>query len=475
MDYRVWKAISRVFILAICFGITGVPVSGLNIMVFEQTDKTAPISQALIYANSEYVATTDLNGTYNLTYEGDPPSLRIAKAGYRDWTGVPPLNDTLLLAPLQVRNCSYTIQVFDADSLLPIQGALVRAGLEDIDSGRSITDQNGSITLSLRSEQVYDLVITSRNYQTIRDKLVTGFENGEKQYSMIKNDRLSLFVKDSLDNKPIAGSILRADGSELGKTNENGILITNLSRGKDHTIEAEANGYEKTVLAINPSEKDLILDLSLVRLKSHVFVSVYDEDKRPVEGVQVFINGNMTGITNGYGRVSVPNLELKQYEFMTSKEGFETGTRTEEITSDTTDITFEIRPSKSVLHVMVQDSTGTPLPNVSVFIDNSSEELTRSNGTTFFELHQGTYRVDARKDTYLSNNTTITLPLKQPVVLSLSPEEYRKDNTPILWLPIGGGVIALIAILIIMFLRGRGGNKSSHTRKKRSVLRKRSL
>ena len=476
MEYRVQLAISRVMLLIICLGVSGVPASALNVMVFEQTDKTAPIPEALIYANGEYIATTDSNGTYNLTYEGDPPSLRIAKAGYRDWTGVPPLNDTLLLAPLQARNCSFLIQVFDADTLLPIQGALVRAGIEDSDVGRSISEENGSVVLSLRSEQVYDLVISSRNYQTIRDKLVTGFENGEKQYSMIKNDRLSLYVKDSLDNKPVAGALLRADGVDLGKTSENGILITNLSRGVDHTIEADAGGYEKTVLAINPSDKDLILDLSLIRLKSHVFVSVYGEDKRPVEGVQVSLNGNTTGITNEYGRVSFPNLELIPYEFMISKDGFETINRVQNITPDTTDIIFEIRPSTNLLQVFVQDSFGEPLPNASVIINNSSESLTNLNGSTTFELYQGVYTIEARKDAYLSNNTSVSLPVRDPISLSLTPVVNKKEDISIPWMPLGIGVIICgLGIMVIMIIRGKGRNKSSHSRKKRNGLRKRSL
>ena len=107
-------------LLILGFIIIGVPVCALNIMVFEQTDRTVPIPQALIYTNEEYTATTNENGTYNLSYEGDPPALRIAKAGYREWTGTPKVNDTLLLVPLQIRNCSYSIQVFDADTLLPL-------------------------------------------------------------------------------------------------------------------------------------------------------------------------------------------------------------------------------------------------------------------------------------------------------------------------------------------------------------------
>ena len=114
------------------------------------------------------------------------------------------------------------------------------------------TDSNGSVLLPLRTEQVYDLTLTERNYQTVREKLVSGFENAALQYSMIRSDRISLLVQDSQTHHPVPDVQIIIDGKQSGETNQKGILISNLTRGVDHMIEATAPGYEKTILQKKP-------------------------------------------------------------------------------------------------------------------------------------------------------------------------------------------------------------------------------
>ncbi|MFH0967686.1 MAG: carboxypeptidase regulatory-like domain-containing protein [Methanobacteriota archaeon] len=477
MDNRVQQIMHGVLVLAIAGLLTGVPASALNIMVFEQSDRTAPVPLALIYSDGEYSATTDENGTYNLSYEGDPPLLRIAKAGYRDWIGTPAVNDTLLLVPLQIRNCTYSIQVFDADSLLPVEGAQVRTGYGADTVRQGHTDANGTVTLPLRSEQVYDLTITMRNYQPVRDKLVTGFENIDIQYSLIRNDRISVLVKDAQGGQVISDAVIFADGQESGKTNEKGILTTNLSRGIDHTLEVVAPGYEKTVLQKKPEDEDLIFDINLIRLKSPVFVSVYDTGKQPVEGAAVWIDGNEIGMTNQYGRFMVPDLELREYEFLVFKEGYESRKRSQLITSESSDIIFEISPVKVEMMVRVQDPSGHAIPNATVQLDNVSILHADINGSVGFILEQGrSYLVSANMDGYRGNNTTISASDLTPVVLVLTPQESPMVDAPFPWLTIGV-ILALVlaGVILILYYRGGGKRPSSYSRQKRNSLRKRSL
>lgn len=473
MENRVNTVMVRAVVVIACLCIVWIPVSAVQIMVFEQTDKTAPIYQALIYANGDYIAATDLNGTYNLSYEGDPPSLRIAKAGYRDWTGSPHVNDTLVLAPMQSRNTTYTLHVFDADTLLPVQGAMVRVN-EELEEGRTQTGVNGTATLSLRSEQVYDLVITSQNYQTFRDKLVTGFEDGQKQYSMIKKDRLSLFVKDGADSHPVSGAELLADGVLIGRTNEKGILITNLSRGQDHTIDVHADGYARTTTVISPMEDDLIIDLTLSRQRSDVFVSVYDSEKRPVEGAHVSLDDRDAGVTNEYGRILVPDLDLKAYDFVVTKEGYNSVLLNQEITSETTDVIVEITPALFNLDVLVTTPDGLPIVNASVSVDNISTKETSSEGNVTFLLPPGSYQVTAIRES-LTNNTSLALSSQTAITLLLTPDAEHHDDLAIPWVYLGGGLIALLIVILLIFLRGGKGNRNTYVRKKRSSLRRRSL
>ncbi|MDD1727913.1 MAG: carboxypeptidase-like regulatory domain-containing protein [Methanospirillum sp.] len=476
MQYRICKLIQGIVILLISCIIAGVPVCALNIMVFEQTDRTVPIPQALIYANGEFAATSDVNGTYNLSYEGDPPALRIAKAGYREWKGSPSVNDTLLLVPLQIRNCTYSVQIFDADTLLPLTGIQVKAGLSDGTIRQNRTDSNGSVQLPLRTEQVYDLTITGGKYQTIRDKLVTGFEDTAVQYSMIRNDRLSLLVQDAQTHHPVPDAQIFTDRTDSGKTNDKGILITNMSRGTDHMIEATAPGYEKTILQKNPGEEDLIIEVTLLPLKSRVFVSVYDPARQPIEGAEIKIDGESVGLTTQYGRLSIPDRELRSYIFTVSKIGYKSASRTLDLTQNSSDIIFDLQPEVTRVQVSVENLQGISLPNASVLVNGSLVAKTNSNGSAILNLNEArSYLIGVELDGYYPNNSTVKLPLSGPVSLLLTPKEQDNVATSLPWLYIGVGIVIVLGIGFFLLYRGGGKRPSSHVRKKRSTLKKRSL
>lgn len=476
MEHKIRKLVSGGgTILLICL-LAIFPVCGLNIMVFEQTDRTAPIPQALIYTNGEYAATTNENGTFNLSYDGYPPTLRIAKAGYRDWTGKPLVNDTLILVPLQIRNCSYTIQVFDADTLLPLPDIQVKAGLPDGTMRQNRTNSNGTALLSLRTEQVYDLTIAGGTYQTIRDKLVTRFEDTATQYSMIRSDRISLHVLDADTKHPVADVQILTDGKDSGKTNAKGILITNMSRGVDHMIEARSPGYEKTILQKNPGEEDLILDVALVPLKSTVFVSVYDPAKQPIEGADVQIDGNSVGLTTQYGRISIPDLEIRSYLFSVSKKGYKPESRSIDLTSNNSDIIFDLSPGFISVPVQVRDNQGKSLPNASVLVNGSQVAVSNNNGTATLSLTENqTYHVGANLSGYHQNNTTVTPPVISPVILILNLTEKEKTTTPFPWIDVGIIILVVLVLLGILYFRGGGKRPSSRAKKRRIDLRKRSL
>ena len=117
---------SCLIVILVTLGVVIVsPACALTFMVYEQSDRTIPISQALIYAGDHYVGTTDDQGSFSLPIDDTPPVIRVTRAGYREWTGAPAINDSLVLVPLEVRNVQYTVQVLDYDTKVPVSGALI--------------------------------------------------------------------------------------------------------------------------------------------------------------------------------------------------------------------------------------------------------------------------------------------------------------------------------------------------------------
>jgi hypothetical protein len=214
------------------------------VIVFEQSDRTVLIPDAIVYADGKIAGKTDINGAFNLTFDGYRPSIRVAKGGYTEWTGTPAENDTAILVPLQVRNCTLHVEVFDADTLIPVQNAYIVATSEDGVRQEAHSGLDGKADLALRSDQVYALDITAPNFQPTHDTVVTGGDATTVQYALVRNDRLSIRVLDSVSSSPIASAQIQIDSMHIGLTNERGILISNTSRNVEHVFDISAEGYE---------------------------------------------------------------------------------------------------------------------------------------------------------------------------------------------------------------------------------------
>lgn len=264
-----------IFLVAGSVTVWGSP-SSVNVVVFEQSDRTFLIPDAMIYIDGQFGAKTDSNGTYNLSYTGAPPVLKVTKAGYSEWTGTPSVNDTAVLVPLQIRNCTYNVHILDSDTFLPVSDAIISVSPTQYGKDEYKTGSNGSVTMHLRTEQAYNLEISSKGYQPTHDTIVTGFENKDVQYSISRNDRISVMITDADDKRVIADALIVMDGKSSGKTNDKGILTTNLTRDEDHTLEVSAPGYENIKSNKTVGANDLILEIELKRQHSTIFVSVFD-------------------------------------------------------------------------------------------------------------------------------------------------------------------------------------------------------
>ncbi len=465
-------ALSLTFLLSL---VGAVMASSLTIIAYEQSDRTALIPEALVYSNGIINGKTGIDGAYNLTYEQVPPSIRVAKAGFSDWTGTPAANDTLVLAPMTIRNATYIVEVLDADTLLPVGEATVEAVGIDMDRIAAVTDGTGRAVLPLRTEQVYNLQITAPLFQAERDTIVTGFENLSGQYSLSRSDRISIRVADAADGNPVSAATVFVNGVASGETNERGILITSLPRSQEHLVEATAPGYDTAKIAKYIGPEEQVLDLLLNRQHTTVFVSAFDPDKKPIPGVTVTVDGTAKGETNEYGRLMVSGLAIEEYSFSLSRDGYETAVRTVTPGPDTGEIIVELTPVKMPVMILVTDNSGRPVANASLFLDGSGAGYTDGEGRFPVQITYGSVReVTAGKTGYTTNSSPVngsaenlTLMLQTAVVSG----ESRSLAVPPAWIL---GACAIIAVLILLAMvfskRLRAGSRN-----KRKIRRKRSL
>jgi hypothetical protein len=460
-----------------------VSASSLIIIAFEQSDKTALIPEAIIYADGVIAGKTDLNGEFNMSYEGDPPVIRVAKGGYSDWTGSPSVNDTALLVPLGIRNSSLNVEVYDGDTLNPIIGSQILVTGNDgiVHDGK--TGSNGKSSIPLKADQVYNIRIQTRDFQPVNDTIVTTTDNNTVQYSLVRNDRISLRVTDSGTTSPIQMASITIDRQSAGVTNDRGILITNTSRNQEHVFEIEAGGYESVKQNRTISDLDKLIDFSMTEAKSVVFVSVYDENERPVTGAEIQVDGRSFGVTNEYGRLMIPGLEMKTHEFSAGMDGYTNASLSKTSGEETGEVILVLNKDHKNLVITVKDQSGSLLSNASVLIsekENQTNNLTtKADGTVTISLEKGLSPVvTAVKEGYYSNSTTLLSnsdnftfflkPLRSTVNVTTS---VQNEGLVLPVIPI----LIIIALILVIFAGIVIIKKRPDSRRKRRMSRRRSL
>ena len=273
--------VSICLILSLCL-VTG---SSVMIIVFEQSDRTVLIPEAIVYADGKIAGKTDINGAFNLNFEGYQPVVRVAKGGYTEWTGSPAENDTAILVPLQVRNSTLHVEVFDADTFVPVQDAYIVITAEDgtRQEARSGSEGKAGSWRQGRPGLQYRDHCTQFSGSPRHHCHWRGFD--KCSVSLVEMTVYPYVSSAPTGSIPIQSAHIQIDGIKAGTTNDRGILISNTSRNIEHIFDISADGYEPAHVARIISFEDQVVDFPLVKAKSTVFVSVYNRDQKPLERI----------------------------------------------------------------------------------------------------------------------------------------------------------------------------------------------
>lgn len=468
-------------VISICLVLSLCLVSGSSVMVivFEQSDRTVLIPEAIIYADGNIAGKTDLNGAFNLSFDGFNPSIRVAKGGYTDWMGSPADNDTAILAPMQVRNSTLHVEAFDADTLIPVQDAHIVVTSEDGVKHEDRSGFNGKTDLALRADQVYTLKIDAPDFQAVHDTIVTGGDSSTVQYALVRNDRISIRVTDSPGGFPIPSAHVQIDGATAGITNDRGVLISNTSRNVEHVFDISGEGYDPAHLVRTISFEDQVIDIPLVKAKTTVFVSVYDKDQKPVASALVRMDGELQGETNEYGRLMLTSLEMKSYEFSITHEGYKKNTLIYTPGKETGELIIALESELIDLVVFVSDSFGVPLSSVSVSLLGESQETMNTNETGIDGIsilpavETNSYRLKAEKGGYYPNMSSVNTQNNPNIVILHTPATANSGSSgqfPWTFVGIGLFVFILAGAGFVAFI-----SKRKQPRRKSRSNRKRSL
>lgn len=442
---------------------SSVQATNLQIAVQDNIDNSS-VPYATVFLNGGNIARTNTLGQAYLTHSGlNDLKIMVSKAGYDDWVKTVSRNETALLVNLSRKTLTLKVSLFDSDTLVPVSGALVNISAENVTMGKQ-TDLSGSALFGVTAATLYSVDIEAANYQPRHTTIDMALENRDVQYWLLPGNRFAIEVKDKNGKVPLPDAEVRINSALVGKTDTKGRLVIPVTRGNSYTIEISKTGYQTYTESRIISDADAIYSVEITKAPIGAFIFVVDENRVAISGADVYINGNLLGSTNQYGRSTSPSLVSGTYPVEIRKAGYVTVSRPIQVSNVNEDYMFVLPFENAVLTLFVKDNEQKIVSNASISVNGNILGMTDDRGQYYTRLNFNTpYNITASKDGYqpasiqkqvVSGNATATASITLEKSL-----DWGLITT------IAAGVVGILVLFAVIRMIG-------HQRKRRHGLRR---
>jgi len=442
---------------------SSVQATNLQITVQDIIDNST-IPHATVFLNGGNIARTNTLGQVYLTHSGlNDLKIMVSMTGYDDWVKTVSRNETSLLVNMSRKTLTLKVSLFDSDTLVPVSGALVNISAENVTMGKQ-TDLYGSALFGVTATTLYSVDIEATNYQPRHATVDMATENREVQYWLLSGNRFAIEIKDKDGKAPVSDAEVRIDSGLVGKTDAKGRLVIPVTRGNSYTIEIRKAGYQTLTVSRVIGDADAIYSVEITKAPIGAFIYVFDENHAAINGAEVYINGNLLGSTNQYGRSTIPSLVSGTYPVEIRKAGYVTVNRPIQVSSANEDYSFEMTFENADLSLFVKDNEQKIVQNASISINGKVLGVTDDRGQYNTKLKFNIpYNITASKDGYqpasiqkqvVSGNATATATITMEKSLDWG-----------LITIIAAGVVGVLVLFAVIRMIG-------HQRKRRHTLRR---
>lgn len=234
-----------------------------------------------------------------------------------------------------------------------------------------------------------------------------------------------LLVTDANGN-PLVDAPVFVDGEEVGRTDENGIILLPVKTRWSKGVEVEAPGHERTSI-VEPTETST--RIALAPLPVGVPVAVRNQDGAPVSGTVTAIGATeMAPIPIGSDGVALMELPPGDWELVIEAPGYAGQSRSVKLEvserSDDVEVLLLEEQGDAEVVLNITDRDGNPLENVAVRIDGAPVGETGDGGVLKvrglaagphdIEVISNAYQSLEKSDLELSSGpTTVDFPLRR--------------------------------------------------------------
>jgi hypothetical protein len=397
-----------VLLWAVCCSVQATTVF---ISVIDESDN-AFLEGASVSVNGEYVGRTDSYG--ELTYEHSETeslNLKITKSGYEDWNDIVSESDTSILAELSRKSEFLTVVLYDADTITPVEGALVKVSGEGLsDAERS--DADGKSTFELMTGATCTVEVRASRYDTLLKTVEIADGAKEVQYWLYRNDQFVVKVSDAVVGDPVEGATVSIDERVEGTTDATGMLVLYLERERSYTFNVEKSTYRTVQERRYIGVDEAVYEVNLGKSLYPVSISVFNDAVVPVDGAKVYIDGDLLGTTDSYGRCGTSSLIAGSHTVEVRRDGYLDWQQTLSLAGSGEDIVVNLAYAAAHLVIIVEDVDHRILPGAVVLVDGEEIGTTDANGQITADLATASvYNLTALAEGYATAGVDTELPL----------------------------------------------------------------
>ncbi|NLA39635.1 MAG: PEGA domain-containing protein [Methanomicrobiales archaeon] len=448
--------------LLIC-GIVQAATLYINVVDRKNGDSLAGAS---IYIDGEYVGTTASDGTYSYVHPGTRDlRLKVVWKGYRDWIDYVDADRVRIQVDMVRKDETLTVEVYDAVTMRPVIGALVRIGGDGI-SRQETTRNDGSAGFSVRSGEIYNVDIHASNYYDLAKTVQMGSSGKVVQYWLFRSDLLAVQIRDAETSGSIEGAEVFIDGARAGATDINGNLPIHLQRERRYSLRVTAPDYQPYQEERYVEADNVFYLVHLSKSAYPVSLTAFSEAMKPIAEAEVYINGTLKGKTNQYGRFMLSDVHAGIYEIMVKASGYEDWMEVRHVSGKGEDIITELRHDRASVTIRVEDTNRKAVAGAAIQVDGRAVGVTDGLGLLRTALTTNKiYAISAACEGYEQISTDVEVP---PDTTEFTVPLTIKETFNAWMLVVGAGVVVAILLGIIFVVRrrrsGAGRSRSPRTR-----------
>lgn len=418
----------------------------LNITVVDDADDT-PLRDVALSINGDYVGKTGGDGIYRYSHAlNDSFYLKASKFGYEDWIDLVSPTETSLRVEMTRKSEVITIVVYDRETLRPLMNAFVKVSGENL-TDTAETDEEGKAQFSLKTGGIYAIEIRASRYEPVLKTIDLSTGERTLQYWLYRNDLLIISVTDSSSKQPIENATVIVNSNPVGSTGSDGRLILNIDRERNHLIRVEKPDYDRWEMEKYITGEDLLIEVSMQKSTYPVSIAVFNEDRRPVQGARLSIDGVQKGTTDAYGRIGITTLAAGSYLLEVQAAGYESWKERRNISGHSEEIVINLLFASVNVTIRVQDGEGRPIEGANLLIDGVTTRMTDTLGEVTLPLKTGiAHNITASMEGYHTISQSKKFPLdSSPSTVTIILE--RELDTGLI-LTVLVGIVVIIGVLL---------------------------